>query len=343
MNPTTKGTLWAVSAVLTGSWLPLLYLFTHIGDDPFVWRSWSFAFQIATLAPAFLLIPAANKHWRRKIGKLLFYWGEGGKPVRIRRPVEVVRTPALWMVISYALDLTLWVWAATLIDPLVVTIIFQLLLIGMVWLAARLGRKLAAGERTTPHFISGKYWTLMVLSFVGAALVIWSETGEVGDLNWLGIIVALAGAATAAGSLWGTVSTGRLMGWPGGSPHDLVWNATLSAVTGRIVALPLTLLGSALFFPPTANRFELDWTTTGLLTLLGVFNAAGALSHRYSLYVTPALAVQRIMFFSPVLQMLWIWLFAEVAIANPEALLIGAGIVLLSNLGWQSRTRSKPG
>ena len=43
------------------------------------------------------------------------------------------------------------------------------------------------------------------------------------------------------------------------------------------------------------------------------------------------------MFFSPVLQMLWIWLFADVSIANPPALLIGAGIVLLSNLGWQSR------
>ena len=339
MNPTTKGTLWAVSAVLTGSWLPLLYLHTHIGDDPFVWRSWSFVFQIVTLSPAFLLVPATQKHWRNKLHKLLFYWGKGGEPVRVKSPVEVVRTPAFWMIISYALDLTLWVWAATLIDPLVVTIIFQLLLIGMVWLAARLGRKLSAGARATPHFISGKYWTLMLLSFVGAALVIWSETGQIGTLNWWGIVIALAGAATAAGSLWGTVSTGRLMAWPGGNPHDLTWNATFSAVTGRILALPLTLAGSMLFFPPTENTFEFDWTTMGLLTLLGVFNAAGALSHRYSLYVTSSLAVQRIMFFSPVLQMLWIWLFADVSIANPRALLIGAGIVLLSNLGWQNRSR----
>ena len=218
MNSTTKGTLWAVCAVATGSWLPLLYLFTHISDDPFVWRSWAFVFQVITLSPLFLLVPAANKNWRNKASKLLFYWGEGGEPVAIRNPVEAVRTPALWMVISYALDLSLWVWAATLIDPLVVTIIFQLLLIAMVWLAARLGRKIAAGHQTSPHVISGKYWTLMILSFLGAALVIWSETGEIKTLNWLGIAVALAGAATAAGSLWGTVSTGRLMGWPGGNP-----------------------------------------------------------------------------------------------------------------------------
>ncbi len=337
MNPITKGSLWAVSAVLTGSWLPLLYLFTHMGDDPFVWRSWSFVFQVAALSPVFLLVPSANKHWRDKARKLLFYWGEHGEPVRVRTVAESLRSPVWWMVISYALDLTLWVWAATLIDPLVVTIIFQLLLIAMVWLAARLGRKLSAGKRPTPHFITAKYWTLMILSFLGAALVIWSETGEVKTLNWLGVAVAVAGAATAAGSLWGTVSTGRLMGWPSGNPHDLVWNATFAAVAGRFLALPLTLAGSILFFPPTQNSFEINWTTVGLLSLMGALNAAGALSHRYSLYVTSTLAVQRIMFFSPVLQMLWIWLFADVSIANPPTLMIGAGIVLLSNLGWQSK------
>ena len=339
MNPITKGTLWAVSAVFTGSWLPLLYFFTHIGDDPFVWRSWSFVFQALALSPFFFLIPAANKSFRNKFRKLMWYWGDHGEPVGAKSPRELVRTPALWMVISYALDLTLWVWAATLIDPLVVTIIFQLLLIGMVWFAARLGRKLSVGRRTAPHFINARYWTLMLFSFVGAALVIWSETGEIHTLNWLGVIVAVAGATTAAGSLWGTVSTGRLMGWPGGNPHDLVWNATFCAVSGRILALPLTLVGSVLFFPPTGSSFDFDWTTVGLLCLLGVLNAAGALSHRYSLYVTSSLAVQRIMFFSPVLQMLWIWMFADVSIANPVALMIGAGIVLLSNLGWQNQSR----
>ena len=338
VNPTTKGTLWAIGSVVTGSWLPLLYFLTHISDDPFVWRSWAFLFQAVTLAPLFVLIPAANKNWKEKARKLLYYWGDTGEPVRVRRPWEVLRTPALWMVISYPLDLAFWVWAATLIDPLVVTIIFQLLVIGMVWMAARLGKKMATGSQGSPHVISGKYWTLMVLSFVGAALVIWSETSEVGALNWLGIAVAFGGAATAVGSLWGTVSTGRLMGWPGGSSHDLVWNATFSAVAGRILALPLALVGSLLFFPPTGNNFDLTWGSLGLLTLMGVSNAVGALGYRYSLFVTSSLSVQRIMFFNPVLQMLWIWLFADVSIANPQALLIGAGIVLISNLGWQSKS-----
>ena len=36
--------------------------------------------------------------------------------------------------------------------------------------------------------------------------------------------------------------------------------------------------------------------------------------------------------------MLWIWIFADVSIANPQALMIGAGIVLLSNLGSQTKT-----
>jgi hypothetical protein len=314
-----------------------LYLFTHISDDPFVWRSWSFVFQVITLAPVFFLIPAANKQWRDKAHRLLFYWGSGGEPVRIRNPIEVVRTPAFWMVISYALDLSFWVWAATLIDPLVVTIIFQLLLIGMVWLAARLGRKISAKHRTSPHVISRKHWMLMTLSFLGAALVIWSETGEVKTLNWLGIAVAVAGVATATGSLWGTVSTGRIMAWPGGGSHDLVWNATFSAVAGRILALPLTLAGSVLFFPPTGAKFELTWTAVGLLSLMGALNATGSLSHRYSLYVTSSLSVQRIMFLSPALQMLWLWLFANVSIANPRTMLIGAGIVLLSNLGSQTK------
>ena len=325
-----------MGAVASGSWLPLFYLFTHVSDDPFVWRSWLFAFQAVGLVPVFFLVPAANKDWREKARKLLFYWGDSGEPVRVRNPMEIVRTPALWMAISFALDLAFWVWAATLIDPLVVTIVFQLFLIGMVWMAARLGRKISAGHRTSPHVIGRKHRTLMAFSFLGAALVIWSETSEVRTLNWLGIAVAFAGAVTATGSLWGTISTGRIMAWPDDNPNDLVWNSTFAAVAGRTLALPLTLAGSLLFFPPTENSFDLTWTTLGFLSLIGAFNAAGALSHRYSLYVTSSLGVQRIMFFSPVLQMLWIWIFADVSIANPQALLIGAGIVLLSNVGSQT-------
>ena len=337
MNPTTKGMLWAVSAVLTGSWLPLLYLYTHVSNDPFVWRSWLLVFQVVMLLPVFFLVPAGNKRLLEKARRLLFYWGEAGEPVRVRKPLDMLRTPVLWMAISFALDLAFWVWAATLIDPLVVTIIFQLMLIGMVWMAARLGRKISSGERSSPHVLSGKHWTLMFFSFLGAALVIWSETAAVGALNWLGIALAFLGTATAVGSLWGTVSIGRLMGWPTRNHHDLVWNATFAAVAGRTLALPLTLIGGFLFFPPSGDSFDLTWNLVGLLTLTGVFNAAGALSHRYSLYVTSSLSVQRIMFFSPVFQMLWLWLFAEVSIVNPQALLAGTGIVLLANLGWQGK------
>ena len=337
MNPTTKGMLWAVSAVLTGSWLPVFYVHTHVSNDPFVWRSWLLVFQVVMLLPVFLLVPASNKNLLEKARRLLFYWGDAGEPVRVRRPLDVLRTPVLCMAVSFALDLAFWVWAATLIDPLVVTIIFQLMLIGMVWMAARLGRKISSEQRSSPHVLSGKHWTLMILSFLGAALVIWSETAAVETLNWLGIVLAFLGMATAVGSLWGTVSIGRLMGWPTRDHHDLVWNATFAAVAGRVLALPLTLVGSFLFFPPSGDGFDITWNLVGLFAVTGVFNAAGALSHRYSLYVTSSLSVQRIMFFSPVFQMLWLWLFADVSIANPQALLVGTGIVLLSNLGWQSK------
>lgn len=336
MNPTTKGTLWAGSAAFGLSVGPVLYLFTHTSDDPFVWRSWSFVFQGAGLAALLFVLPAKNRDWKGKAAGLLLYWGKDGEPVRIRTPWEVVRTPAFWMTIGFALDLAFWVWAATLIDPLVVTIIFQLAFIGMVWAAARLGRRISSGDRAAPHVIGGKHWTLMGFSFLGAALVIWSETAEVGTLNWQGIVVAVVGTATGVWSLWGTVSVGRLMTWPGDDPNDLAWNSTYSAVAARVIGLPLTLLGSVLFFPPTEKTFELSWTTVGFLTLIGIFNAGGALSYRFSMYVTSSLSVQRIIFFTPVLQMLWIWLFAEVSIVNPVALLVGTGIVLLSNLGSQT-------
>ena len=205
-------------------------------------------------------------------------------------------------------------------------------------MAARLGRKMSSGRQASPHDMSGKYWTLMGLSFLGAALVIWSETGTVRTLNWLGIALALAATAFGIGSFWGTVSTGRLMTWPDDDPNDLVWAASLSAVVGRFFALPLTLLGSVLFFPSTDDRFELTWTTLGFLSVIGVFNMAGAVSHRYSLYVTSRLSVQRIMFFSPPLQMLWLWLFADVSIAKPQVLLLGTAVVLLSNLGYQTES-----
>lgn len=341
MNQTTKGTLWAVTSVATGSWLPVFYYFTHVSDDPFVWRSWLLTFQVVTLLPAFGLIPSGRKDWRENTRRLLSYWGDRGEPVRVKSPRELLKAPAFWAAISFTFDLAFWVWAATLIDPLVVTIIYQLMLIGLVWLAARLGRKISSEHRAAPHVIGGKHWVLMMLSFAGAALVIWSETATVHTLNWMGVAIALVGTATATGSLWGTVSTGRLLGWPGGDPHDLVWNATFVAVAARLGALPLTLVGSVLFFPPTGNRFELTWTIFGLLSLTGVFNAIGALSHRYSLYVTSSLSVQRIMFLSPALQMLWLWVFADVSIVNPQALLVGAAIVLVANFGWQTKVGAR--
>lgn len=338
MNPTARGALWAVGAAVALSWLPLFFLYTHTGDDPFLWRSWLILFQAAALVLALVLMPATDKNWRLKTRRFLFYWGEGGEPVRVRNPLEALKTPAFWMIVSYSVDLTFWVWAATLIDPLVATLVFQLFPIGTVWLAARLGRKISAGQGTAPHVIGGKHWALMASSFLGAALVIWSETGTVKTLNWLGIALAFAATAFGIGSFWGTVSTGRLMTWPDGDPNNLVWASSLSAVVGRAFALPLTLVASVLFFPPTEDRFELNWTTLGFLTLIGVFNMAGAVSHRYSLYVTSSLSVQKIMFFSPALQMLWLWIFADVSIAKPQSLLIGTTIVLLSNLGYQTES-----
>jgi len=208
------------------------------------------------------------------------------------------------MVIAYAVDLTLWIWAATLIDPLVATLVFQLFPIGMVWVAARLGRKISAGQGAAPHVIGGKHWTLMASSFLGAALVIWSETGTVSTLNWLGIALALAATAFGITSFWGTVSTGRPMTWPDADPNDLAWAHSLSAVVGRFSALPLTPLRSATFFPATEDRFDLTWYRLCSLRLIGGFNMAGAAINRSSLSSTYILSHKRIMFLSTVLTIL---------------------------------------
>ena len=149
--PTTKGTLWALAAVTTSSGLPLLFVYTHRSADPFAWRSWLLVFQILTMLPIFFVVPSGNEQWRESARRLLSYWGTGGEPLRVRTPLDLLRAPAVWMAVSLAFDLAFWVWAATLIDPLVVTIIFQLMLIGMVWLAARLGRKFSNAEQTSPH------------------------------------------------------------------------------------------------------------------------------------------------------------------------------------------------
>ena len=75
---------------------------------------------------ALVVMPTKDKDWIPKTRRFLFYWGDSGEPVRVRNPLEVLKTPAFWMVIGFAVDLTFWVWAATLIDPLVATLVFQL-------------------------------------------------------------------------------------------------------------------------------------------------------------------------------------------------------------------------
>ena len=114
-----------------------------------------------------------------------------------------------------------------------------------------------------------------------------------------------------------------------------------AAIASRALALPLALTGSFLFFPPTVQSFGFSWPLVGALGLVGLSNAVGAVGYRYSLYVTPSLGVQRIMLFTPVLQMLWLWVFTDVSIARPWALMLGAGVVILASSGTQTLTVSR--
>ena len=184
-----------------------------------------------------------------------------------------------------------------------------------------------------------KHWALMVFSFLGAALVIWSETRHGQDAELAGHSLGL-GRHRLRGSevSGGTVSTGRLMTWPDDDPNDLGVERFSFGCVGTVHCPPPDASGKRSVLPPTEDRFDLTWTTLGFLSLIGVFNMAGAVSHRYSLYVTSSLSVQRIMFLSPPLQMLWLWMFADVSIAKPQILLMGTAIVLFANLGYQTES-----
>lgn len=256
MKPTAKGALWAAGAAFGISWMPVFSIYSHVSDDPFVWRFWALVSQMLTLALMLLVVPDRRRSWVPRLGELMRYWGSDGEPLRIRNRGGFVRSPLLWASVGLTLDLAFWVWATTLIDPLIAALILQLSLIGTVMMAARLGKRVSAGGRPS-HAISRKHGALMAVSFLGAGLAIWSETGEVGTLNWPGVVVALAAAGFSTGAGWGTISLGRLLTWPDSNPNELVRNALLAAMTSRTLALPLTLSGSLLFFPPTDKTFWL--------------------------------------------------------------------------------------
>ena len=65
------------------------------------------------MALLLFLLPTDNRDWRKKARGLLLYWGEDGEPVRVRKPLEVARTPAFWTTISFAVVLACWVGAAS--------------------------------------------------------------------------------------------------------------------------------------------------------------------------------------------------------------------------------------
>ena len=224
MSPANKGALWAAGAAFSFSWAPVFSILSHISDDPFVWRFWSLMSQLLMLVPMLLIVPGGRRNWAEIARGLLRYWDSGGEPLPIRSRRGSVRSPLLWASVGLTLDLAFWVWATTLIDPLIVALLFQLALIGTVVMAARLGKKVSAGG-VPSHAISRKHAILLAISFLGVGLAIWSETGQVGTLNWLGIAVALAAAGFSTATRWGTVSLGRLMTWPSSNPDDLVWNS----------------------------------------------------------------------------------------------------------------------
>ncbi len=222
------------------------------------------------------------------------------------------------------------------IDVAVATILFETYHILIILFTAWLFRR----ERRYREIRPGM-GLLLLLGFAGFGFVV---AGEVGRVDWVssgglflllpGLLLAMLSAVIAACSAfnlrWGADVSAELAPYSQGrwtrEDADL-FCVVVASVIANMVAIPLNAGASVLSDESLAVNVLLIGVLWGF-----VINAMANVAWRYSNLITDNLGINALSYATPIVSLLWLFLFRQVDIARVDYLFIGAAAIVTANL-----------
>ena len=239
----------------------------------------------------------------------------------------------LWVIAFF--DLPLYALAVQFINVSIPAMLFEVRMVFVIFLTSRLFRGQRRYRRITFRSI-----LLIALAFMGVSAVITSQTGGWGSgvefspgRLALGVSLALGAAAltsmTALGFRWGTDLAGDLLHHPRYQEDDLelfgiVVGIIISSTLSVVITMPLSF-GYGQGFPVESIVYG-----AGGGVVIGTFSAIG---WRKANLLIRNLAINVLVYMSPVLAILWMFAFGLIDDVSLGYLMFGAAMIIMANVG----------
>ena len=252
-------------------------------------------------------------------------------PLRIGGRTIYSPLPILLMAIAY-FDHTFFALAVSYINVAIATVVYETWPIFLIALTALLFR----GTKSYTITTFGIY-SLSILVFAGFAFVVLSQAYELGlgettlaQLLTASVFLIIAPALAplaAFGLRWGVDLGNSLSGTSNTDDEDRSYQL-FGVIMANIICLPAIFVAGRVYFQETIP------TNIAVYAVVGgvVFLSVGNIAWRTANLVTHDLGINTISYLTPVLGLIWLFLFSQVGVIRVDYLIIGTAAILTANL-----------
>ena len=310
-------------SVVGFSFVPLLLAGVAV-ENPFLFNGgWRLGFGVGLLI--FLVFSYRSLFRNRGVWSLVWagVWG-----------------PRRWIIglaIISQFEYPIFAWSSRFVDVSVTTVLFETYHVFVILFAAWLFREESRYQGVGPGLV-----LLLIIVFVGFAFVISGQVGHfVGTANDIsysslvpGVLLAILAAVVAALSAfnfrWGSELGGEMSRMAGiGYDRDSLdlFCVLMASLVANAIALPFNLFAGVI----GGETISISNLGIGLLGGL-VFNAMANVLWRKANLATNNLGVNAVAYITPIISLVWLFLFSQSEVPRVDYLVIGASAIVTANL-----------
>ena len=314
-------------SVAVSSMAPLMIAVVGVGHVPFLFTA---AMQVGGMSGYLFLLFA---RYRSLLVDPRVWAAVRGHVLRLDH-----RTIWFFLGVVSGLDYALFVWSTRFIDISVTTILFETWPLFLVLLMAVLYRGADRYRRLSFSLV-----LLLVVGFVGCALVIGSQHGGFAEFpGRIGTVLAFGAGLAVCASL-ATSLAAYLFRWGSelaeGLPEDFEGRLGNDQVSLEMFCVAIGIVMSDLFSIALNGSIGLSFGESAapgiwLAGFLGgvLIYALGSMSWRISNLTTANLGANALGYGAPVAALVLLWVFSQAEVARPGLLVIGAALVISTNV-----------
>ena len=314
-------------SVAVSSMAPLMVALVGVGHVPFMFTA---AMQVGGMSGYLFLLFARYRRFLvdPRVWKAVF-----GHVVRLDH-----RTVWFLLGIVSGLDYALFVWSTRFIDISVTTILFETWPLFLVLLMAVLYRDADRYRRLSFSLV-----LLLFVGFVGCALVVGSQQGGFTEFRGGAVYVVALGVGLAVCASLATSLAAYLFRWGSGLaeslPGDVVRGLGRDPVSLEMFCVAIGIVISDLFSIALNGSIGVAFGESAgsgiwLAGFLGgvVIYAVASMCWRMSNLTTVNLGINALGYGTPLAALCLLWVFGQVGVSWPVPLVVGAIVVVSSNL-----------